>query len=94
MEAFLLVAASVAGLMGLVEFAYGAIAPRPEHLAPEAPPERRAKMKTKTKIRAGKLASNPNETRVKAAPQGLKVKTGVRAGGQNLNHNETLVADR
>jgi len=34
MEAFLLVAASVALLMGLVGFAYGAIARRPEHLAP------------------------------------------------------------
>jgi hypothetical protein len=34
MEAFLLVAASVAVLMGLVEFAYGAIARRPEYVAP------------------------------------------------------------
>jgi hypothetical protein len=51
-------------------------------------------MKTKIKIRAGKLASNHNETLVKAAPQGLKVKTRVRAGGENLNHNEILVADR
>jgi hypothetical protein len=51
-------------------------------------------MKTMTKIRAGKLASNHNETLVKAAPQGLKVKTRVKAGGNQLNHNETLVADR
>jgi hypothetical protein len=91
MKAFLLVATSVTVIMGLVEFAYGAIAPRPEYLASEAPPERRARMKTKTTIRADTLASNHNETLVKAPPQGLKVKTGVKAGGENLNHNETLV---
>jgi hypothetical protein len=34
MKAFLLVAASVAVLMGLVGFAYGATARRPEHFAP------------------------------------------------------------
>ena len=52
-------------------------------------------MKTKTRVRAGALIKNHNETlgRCDAAKgQGLKVKTHVRAGGvRGLNHNETLV---
>jgi hypothetical protein len=50
-------------------------------------------MKTKTRIRAGALTSNHNETLVKAAPTALKVKTKVRAGLAGQNHNETLVRD-
>ena len=54
-------------------------------------------MKTKTRIRAGSLIRNHNETLVRdvAKGQGLRVKTHVRAGGIRMtNHNETLVADR
>jgi hypothetical protein len=51
------------------------------------------RMKTKTRIRAGALTSNHNETLVKAAPTALKVKTKVRAGLAGQNHNETLVRD-
>jgi hypothetical protein len=48
-------------------------------------------MQVKTKIKAGGLNINHNETLVKAAPTGLKVKTKIKAGGVMLNHNETLV---
>jgi hypothetical protein len=53
-------------------------------------------MKTKTRIRAGSLVRNHNETLVRdtAKGQSLKVKTHVRAGGVRSNHNETLVRDR
>jgi hypothetical protein len=52
-------------------------------------------MKTKTRVRAGAMTSNHNETLVRdiAKGKGLTVKTHVRAGGVLLNHNETLVAD-
>jgi hypothetical protein len=53
-------------------------------------------MKTKTKISAGGMTSNHNETLVRdaAKSQGLKVKTRGKAGSLVRNHNETLVADR
>jgi hypothetical protein len=53
-------------------------------------------MKTKTRIRAGGVRTNHNETLVRDATkgQGLKVKTHVRAGGIRYQHNETLVRDR
>ena len=50
-------------------------------------------MQVKTRIKAGGLNFNHNETLVrtpKPAP-GLKVKTHVKAGGLSFNHNETLV---
>lgn len=52
-------------------------------------------MKTKTRVRAGVLTSNHNETLVSDPPRAkrLRVKTRVRAGGIHLNHNETLVRD-
>jgi hypothetical protein len=52
-------------------------------------------MKTKTRIKAGALVRNHNETFVRdaAKSQGLRVKTHVRAGGPRFNHNETLVRD-
>jgi hypothetical protein len=50
-------------------------------------------MKTKTRVRAGGIHLNHNETLVKAAPTGLKVKTKVKAGALTSNHNETLVRD-
>ena len=50
-------------------------------------------MQVKTRIKAGGLAVNHNETLVRAPSQrqGLKVKTRIKAGGIKLNHNETLV---
>jgi hypothetical protein len=53
-------------------------------------------MKTKTRVRAGAMSINHNETlmRDSAKSKGLKVKTHVRAGALSTNHNETLVADR
>jgi hypothetical protein len=53
-------------------------------------------MKTKTRIRAGGVRYQHNETLVRDAAkgQGLKVKTHVRAGGVRFQHNETLVRDR
>lgn len=53
-------------------------------------------MKTKTRVRAGTLTVNHNETLVRdsAKGQGLKVKTRVKAGTLTYNHSETLVADR
>jgi len=53
-------------------------------------------MKTKTRVRAGGMPLNHNETLVRdvAKGQGLKVKTHIRAGGVRANHNETLVRDR
>lgn len=41
-------------------------------------------MKTKTKVRAGSLTFNHNQT-------GLKVRTKVRAGGVHFNHNQTEI---
>jgi hypothetical protein len=50
-------------------------------------------MQVKTRVKAGGLSLNHNETLVRAPrqAQGLKVKTRVKAGGLKLNHNETLV---
>lgn len=50
-------------------------------------------MKTKTRVRAGFVSVNHNETLVKAPPTGLKVKTKVKAGAITSNHNETLVRE-
>jgi hypothetical protein len=54
---------------------------------------RRPIMQVKTRIKAGGLNWNHNETLVRAPSQaqGLKVKTRIKAGGVTLNHNETLV---
>jgi len=51
-------------------------------------------MQVKTRVKAGGLSLNHNETlvRAKGPTTGLTVKTHVKAGGFNLhNHNETLV---
>jgi hypothetical protein len=51
-------------------------------------------MQVKTRVKAGGLAMNHNETLVRAQrpATGLKVKTRIKAGGLHLrNHNETLV---
>ena len=50
-------------------------------------------MQVKTRIKAGGVSINHNETLVRAQPPapGLKVKTRVKAGGVSINHNETLV---
>ena len=50
-------------------------------------------MQVKTRIKAGGISMNHNETLVRApkpAPS-LKVKTRIKAGGLSFNHNETLV---
>src|SRR5262245_41746937 len=54
---------------------------------------RRAIMQVKTRVKAGALAPNHNETLVRAPrqAQSLKVKTRVKAGALAPNHNETLV---
>jgi len=47
----------------------------------------------KTRIQAGALSQNHNET-VVTSPRpaaGLKVKTRIQAGGLSQNHNETVV---
>ena len=41
-------------------------------------------MKTKTKVKAGKLAANHNEN----VSRGLRTKTKVKAGKLGANHNE------
>jgi hypothetical protein len=53
-------------------------------------------MKTKTRIRAGGVRIQHNETLVRDAAKGrgLRVKTHVRAGRVRFQHNETLVRDR
>jgi hypothetical protein len=53
-------------------------------------------MKTKTRVRAGCLSLNHNETLARDAAKGtgLKVKSRVRAGALTTNHNETLVRDK
>jgi hypothetical protein len=43
-------------------------------------------MKIKTNVKAGRLATNHNQTVVR----GLKVKTNVKAGGIALNHNQKV----
>jgi hypothetical protein len=52
-------------------------------------------MKIKTRVRAGGLSANHNQTLVCNAPmtKGLRVKSHVKAGGLSSNHNETLVHD-
>ena len=42
-------------------------------------------MRIKTKVRAGKLATNHNQ-----AVKGLRVRTSVRAGKIATNHNQTV----
>jgi hypothetical protein len=42
-------------------------------------------MKVKTRVRAGRLAANHNQTR------GIKVKSRVRAGKLAANHNQSRV---
>jgi hypothetical protein len=47
-------------------------------------------MQVKTRVKAGGITLNHNETLVRA--KGLTVKTHVKAGGGRMgNHNETLV---
>jgi hypothetical protein len=46
-------------------------------------------MKIKTKIRAGGVSLNHNQTLVRV--RRIKIRSGIRAGGENLNHNQTLV---
>jgi hypothetical protein len=50
-------------------------------------------MQVKTRVKAGGLSTNHNETLAQATsqPKGLQVKTHVKAGGISSNHNETLV---
>ena len=52
-------------------------------------------MKTRTRVKAGRLIGNHNETLVKAAgkSEGLKVRTQIKAGKLAGNHNETLVRE-
>jgi hypothetical protein len=52
-------------------------------------------MKTKTRVRAGVIYVNHNETVVRDVPKAaaLRVKTKVKAGILTSNHNETLVRD-
>src|SRR5262249_44521989 len=56
-------------------------------------PEGRMAMQGKTRVKAGGVTLNHNETLVRAKGQapGLTVKTRVKAGGGNVQHNETLV---
>jgi hypothetical protein len=44
-------------------------------------------MNVKTKLKAGRIALNHNET----ATSGLRIRTGVTSGGISLQHNETAV---
>ena len=46
-------------------------------------------MKTKTNLKAGRLAVNHNQTIVRT--KGIRVKTGVKAGRLCGNHNQTLL---
>jgi len=50
-------------------------------------------MQVKTRVKAGGVTLNHNETLVRAKGQakGLTVKTRVKAGGLRFNHTETLV---
>jgi hypothetical protein len=52
-------------------------------------------MQVKTKVKAGLIYVNHNQTLVRdrVPRQPLKVKTQVKAGGVCLNHNQTLVRD-
>jgi hypothetical protein len=53
-------------------------------------------MQVKTKVKAGALHYNHNQTLVRdrVPRQPLKVKTHVKAGRIQLNHNQTLVRDQ
>jgi len=49
-------------------------------------------MKTKTHLKAGRLAANHNETQARAVKvRSLRVRTGVKAGRLAANHNETIL---
>jgi hypothetical protein len=52
-------------------------------------------MQVKTKLKAGALSANHNQTLVRdrVVHQPLKVKTHVKAGLSTANHNQTLVRD-
>jgi hypothetical protein len=52
-------------------------------------------MQVKTKLKAGGITTNHNQTlvRERGPRQPLKVKTHVKAGAA-MNHNQTLVRDR
>ena len=45
-------------------------------------------MQVKTNVKSGRIATNHNEARVRAAARGLKVQTGVQAGKITTNHSE------
>jgi hypothetical protein len=53
-------------------------------------------MQVKTKLKAGGIGVNHNETLVRdrGPRQPLKVKTKLKAGGIQINHNQTLVRDQ
>src|SRR5262245_28470462 len=62
-----------------------------KHLSRNSP---RIIMRTKTNIKAGRLAMNHNGTVVRGARTGrmnMKLKTNLKAGGLQRNHNETVV---
>ncbi len=46
-------------------------------------------MKTKTNLKAGRIAANHNQTLLRAA--GVKVKTSMKAGRIAANHNQSLL---
>ena len=48
-------------------------------------------MRIKTKVQAGGLVRNHDQTLLRDCGAGLKVKTQVRAGGKKANHNETAL---
>ena len=50
-------------------------------------------MQVKTRVKAGGITLNHNETLVwaKSQAKGLTVKTRLKAGGVHMNHTETLV---
>ena len=47
-------------------------------------------MKVQTKVRAGALSDNHNQTHVRKSP-GLRTKSKVKAGAMAPNHNQTLI---
>lgn len=53
-------------------------------------------MNVKTKLRAGKIVTNHNDTlvRVAAVSPGLRIRTGITGGKVVVNHNESLVRAR
>jgi hypothetical protein len=50
-------------------------------------------MKVRTKVKAGRLATNHNQALVREGLKGVKVRTSVKAGRLATNHNQTLVRD-